>query len=113
MSAVLPNSMRAVQDGLLPAGRHVRRIRLLLVPHHHDDLAAQVLLVEAEGLFAAPVVVEVDVEFHRGLLRCLRKDDISLRTGDHVDLHEPVWRNQTRDERSNGRRAIRNGVHAI
>ena len=42
----------------------VGRIRLLAVRHHHRDLAAQVLLVEAKGLLAVSGVVEIDIELH-------------------------------------------------
>src|SRR2546426_6079258 len=47
-----------VEDGLLPVGRYVGLIRLLLMRHHHRDLAAKVLLVEAERLLALPGVVD-------------------------------------------------------
>src|SRR5438477_2851797 len=53
-----------VKHGVPPIGRDVPRVWLFAMPHHHRDLAAEVLLVEAERLLAVPTVVEIDVEFH-------------------------------------------------
>jgi hypothetical protein len=35
------------------------------MPHQHRDLSAEMLFVEAEGLFAVAAIVEVYVQFHR------------------------------------------------
>jgi len=43
-------------------------IRLLVVRHHHRDLTAEVLFVEAERLLALPSEVDIDIEFHRILV---------------------------------------------
>jgi hypothetical protein len=46
-------------------GRGVLGAWLLAVLHHRDDLAAQMLFVEAEGLLAVAAIVEIRVHFHR------------------------------------------------
>jgi hypothetical protein len=43
------------------SGRHIFRIRLPTVDHHHGDLSAEVLLIETKGLFSVAAVVEVGV----------------------------------------------------
>src|SRR5213595_614309 len=43
-----------------PAGRAGR----LALAHHHGDLAAQMLLVEAEGFFAIPAEIQLGIELH-------------------------------------------------
>jgi hypothetical protein len=45
-------------------GRHVTRIRLLAVSHHHRDFSTQMLFVELEGLLAVPAVVQICVKLH-------------------------------------------------
>src|SRR4051812_18307440 len=45
-------------------GRAGGRIRHLSLIHHHDDLAPEVLLVEAKGLFAIPAEIELCIELH-------------------------------------------------
>src|ERR1700675_608435 len=41
--------------------------RSLILTHHHEDLAAKVLFVEAKRLFAISTEIELCIEFHRDL----------------------------------------------
>src|SRR2546423_7782374 len=52
-------------DDRLP--RAARRARCLALVHHHRDLAAEMLFVEAEGCFAIPAEVQLRIELHRFL----------------------------------------------
>jgi hypothetical protein len=68
---IAAHDLRPVKDhvGVEDAfrGRWILWAWLLAVLHHRDNLAAQVLFVEAERLLAVAAVVEIGVHFHRGV----------------------------------------------
>ena len=53
-----------VLDGLFPARPRDRLVGLLGAPHQHRDLSAEMLFVEAKGLFAVAAEVQERVESH-------------------------------------------------
>ena len=56
-----PKRHAGVEHGLAPFASARRPRSVVAMPHHHRDLAAQVLFVETECLFAVPAVVEICV----------------------------------------------------
>src|SRR5438270_11797384 len=56
-----------VENIFLRTGRNILWIRLIGVPHHHFNLSAKILLVEAKLLFTIPAKVQVRVQLHRDL----------------------------------------------
>ncbi len=58
-----------MHDLVLPVGRHIRAHRRPAMRQHVDDLAAERLLVEAEGLGAGAVEPEIGDDVHGGSSR--------------------------------------------
>jgi hypothetical protein len=57
-----------MDDLVAPLRRHLFGHRRIRVCHHHDDLAAQALLVELEGRLALAVEDQIGIQMHHALL---------------------------------------------
>jgi hypothetical protein len=68
-----------VQDGVLELGFDTARLWRLAVRHHHADLAAEMLFIEAERVAALACEVHIGIHFHHGLLlQCAQTQESDL-----------------------------------
>lgn len=65
---VVAEDETGVQNLVAPFRRHMRLGRRVLVSYHGDDLAAEHLLIDLEGLLTIAVEIQIGVYMHAGLL---------------------------------------------
>src|SRR5262249_20402369 len=54
-----------VKDCISPVRRDITGVGRFAVSHHHRDLSAEVLLIQAKGLLTVTAILQVGVKFHR------------------------------------------------